>query len=246
MLSRYANLPVRIELAEAIDRAWDRLASPGVWWTASERLSMVDEIRSAPACPYCAKLSGALSPFSVPGSHARSSDLPDAAVEVIHRVRNDSGRLSESWFRTVVDGDIDEAPYIEIVGVLATTVALDTFSRALGLPLAEPPPPRSGSPSQQRPTNARRQVAWVATIAPHDRVAGEFDPYSGKPSEVAVHIHQALSLVPQEAAGFFDLDEALYLPQAAIRQFDRDYRAISHPQMELIAARLSAINQCTY
>jgi hypothetical protein len=61
-----------------------------------------------------------------------------------------------------------------------------------------------------------------------------------------VHIQQALSLVPNSVAGFFDLDIALYLPQDAIRDFATEYRAISHAQLEFIASKASSINGCYY
>jgi hypothetical protein len=60
------------------------------------------------------------------------------------------------------------------------------------------------------------------------------------------HIHRALNLVPAEVLGFFDLDAAQYLPDAALRDFGREYRAITHAQIELLAARVSALNQCFY
>ena len=33
---------------------------------------------------------------------------------------------------------------------------------------------------------------------------------------------------------------------ALLRQFDREPRAITHAQIELLAARMSALNQCVY
>ena len=55
-----------------------------------------------------------------------------------------------------------------------------------------------------------------------------------------------MSLVPAEVAGFFELDQALYLPQAAIRDLENEYRALTHSQLELIASRVAALNQCLY
>ncbi len=57
---------------------------------------------------------------------------------------------------------------------------------------------------------------------------------------------RAMSLVPRAVIDFFDLDEALYLPNDAIRDFDNEYRALDHRQMELVAGRVSALNQCFY
>jgi hypothetical protein len=56
----------------------------------------------------------------------------------------------------------------------------------------------------------------------------------------------ALTLVPDEARSFFDLVAHQYLPGPAMRDFTHEYRAVSHAQIELIAGRVSALNQCTY
>jgi len=37
-----------------------------------------------------------------------------------------------------------------------------------------------------------------------------------------------------------------YLPGTAMRDFSREYRAISHAQIELLAARVSPLNRCFY
>jgi hypothetical protein len=52
--------------------------------------------------------------------------------------------------------------------------------------------------------------------------------------------------VPDTVAGFFDLDVQLYLMQDHIRDFGTEYRAISHSQIELIAAKASHMNGCFY
>lgn len=80
-------------------------------------------------------------------------------------------------------------------------------------------------------------------LAPED--VGPVDPdlYAGL---AGANIHRALSLVPREVIGFFDLDTAQYLPDKALRDFGREYRDISHAQIELLAARVSALNQCVY
>jgi len=54
------------------------------------------------------------------------------------------------------------------------------------------------------------------------------------------------SLVPEEVRSFFDLVTNQYLPGPAMRDFAQEYRAISHAQIELLAARVSALNRCLY
>ena len=75
------------------------------------------------------------------------------------------------------------------------------------------PDPRFGEPTRRRPKNAGKQIAWVPTVLPPEITAEDGDPFRYG----AVHIQQALSLVPDTVAG-------------------TEYRAISHAQIELIAA----------
>ena len=55
-----------------------------------------------------------------------------------------------------------------------------------------------------------------------------------------------MSLVPDEAKSFFDLVSHQYQGPLEMRDFAREYRAINHAQIELLAARVSALNQCLY
>lgn len=234
---------IRDDLASARERSWERLSSPGTWWSAGERLLMVDEIRRAQKCALCRRRKEALSPYTIDGEHESGGLLPDNVIEVIHRVSTDSGRLREAWFDEIMASGLTDTAYVEIIGVISTLIALDTFDRALGLPQRTPAAALSGEPTRHRPKGARKTIAWVATLAPEDIADEDPDPY---PGFEPINIHFAMSLVPEEVAGFFELDQALYLPQAAIRDLDNEYRALTHSQLELIAARLAALNQCFY
>ena len=86
-------------------------------------------------------------------------------------------------------------------------------------------------------------MAWVPTVAPEDLSADDVDPYAKHGS---ANIHRGLSLVLQEVMDFFDLDIMLYMRDEEIDDFGRDVRAISHPQIEILAGRVSALNGCFY
>ena len=236
-------LPIRPALAAAIEEAWMRLAGPGTWWSAAERLALTAEVRQARGCRLCAARKRALSPYTVTGTHDGTGHVPEHAVEAIHRIATDAGRITKSWVRAMTDGPLGDAPYVEIVSLVAVVTALDTFDHALGRPLRSLPLPADGAPSRLRPAGARCDLAWVATLAPEAVAAGEPNPY---PVHGDKNIHRALSLVPQEVFNFFDLDVELYLKDHEIRDFATEHRAISHAQIELIAGRASAINACFY
>lgn len=240
-------LPIRESLAREVEVAWERLAQPGTWWTGAERLAIAAEARHAPACGLCQRRKAALSPYTVDGDHDAAGDLAPAAVEAVHRLVTDAGRITERWIRSLLTGQempaLEETEYVEIVGVIAMITALDVLHQALGLPLRGLPAPIAGAPSRHRPAGAKRNLAWVSTLAPEDVGAGDPNPY---PVHGDKNIHRGVSLVPQEVFNFFDLDVELYMKDFEIRDFAHDFRAISHAQIELIAGRTSALNGCYY
>lgn len=237
------SMAIREPLARERERAWERLSAAGTWWTGAERLAIAAESRRARSCPLCRARKEALSPYLVEGAHDACSPLPAAAVEVIHRLTTDAGRLTRKWLAGVLADGLGEEQYVEIVGVVAVIVALDTFDLALGLPERALPVAKPGAPTRRRPAGAKRDLAWVSTVAPEALGPGDIDPYK---VHGVKNIHRALSLVPQEVLNFFDLDVELYLKDHEIRDFTREYRALSHVQMELLAGRVSSLNGCYY
>lgn len=237
-------LPARERLLDEIETAWRRLAEPGTWWSGPDRVAIASEARAAENCNLCRERAAALSPSTVQGRHDCSGrGLPDAAIEAVHRLKRDASRITERWVRDIVDGGLGEERYVELIGIVATVTALDTFDGALDRPRRSLPSPQPGEPSRHRPQGARRDLAWVATLAPEAVQPNDPNPY---PVHGDKNIHRALSLVPQEVVNFFDLDVELYLKDHEIRDFGNEYRAISHAQIELIAARASALNRCHY
>ena len=240
---RHAPLPVRDGLAASQRRAWARLGEPGEWWTGAVRIAIAEETRAATDCAFCAERKAALSPYSVSGTHTAATDLPEVLVDVIHRIRTDAERLTRRFYEDALAGGLSDAEYVETVAVIATVVAVDTFCDAMGLPRHDLPAPMPGEPRRRRPAGAKDGLAWMPTVAPDDVTGAEAGMYDGL---AAVNIHRALSLVPAEVVGFFDLDAEHYLPDALLRDFGTEYRALTHAQIEFLAARVSAINQCVY
>ena len=182
--------------------------------------------------------------MAVDGTHDSLGGLPEIAVEIAHRVRTDPGRLGERWYQDVIARGLTEEQYVEIVSVVAHTVAIDTMMRGLGLDILPLPAAEPGSPSRYRPEEAIPGNAWVPWIEPTGANVSEAGIYpSDRPP---ANIMKAMSLVPDEVRSFFDLVTHQYLPGAVMRDFSREYRAISHAQIELLAARVSALNRCLY
>ena len=119
------------------------------------------------------------------------------------------------------------------------------MARGLGLDPPPLPEARPGPPSRRRPAGARPGGAWVAWLEPTDLGEAEAGLYPA-PGVPVANIRKAMSLVPDEVRSFFDLVSQQYQGPLEMRDFTREYRAISHAQIELLAARVSALNQCLY
>ena len=240
-------LEIREDLSAAHARAWQRLASPGAWLTATEKVAIAAEARAAVDCAACAQRKTALSPEQPIPPHTSPSALPADLVDLIHRVRTDADRLTPAWFARGVPSVLSVERYVETVGVIAEVTAVDSFLIAMGHPLWPLPEPLAGSPNGKRPKAAKLAGAWTPTVAPEDISADDPGPVQAMyRNRSAANIHRALSLVPEAVNGFFDLDDAMYLPDALLRKFDEEPRAITHAQIELLAARVSALNRCLY
>jgi hypothetical protein len=59
------------------------------------------------------------------------------------------------------------------------------------------------------------------------------------------NVMRAMSLVPEEVRGLLDLGEAHYLSTERMMDL-RAGRALDRAQMELVAGRVSALNECFY
>lgn len=239
-----ASIPVREDLPATHRRAWQRLAQAGNWWTGAEHVAIAAEVRNAWQCPLCKLRKAVLSPYTIEGTHDSVSKLPKTAIDVIHRVVTDPGRLTQSWFqKTMASGEITDAQYVEIIDVVVTVVSIDSFCRGIGVPLHPLPEPEAGEPSCYRPATAQLKEAWVPMIP----VEGATDAETGlwNPTGRVGNVIRALSVVPDAVRQLMDLSNAHYVPRDRLMDFTWE-RSLSRAQMELIAGRVSALRGCFY
>jgi hypothetical protein len=238
-----AGVEVRSDLIAAHRRAWQALARPGAWWSGAERVAIADELRHAATCRLCAARKAAVTPSAVSGEHDSPGRLPAPAVEVVHRVTSDPARLSRTWFEKTQAEGLSDAHYVELVGVLVVVVSIDAFHKALGVPLEPLPAPEPGEPTQQRPAGAALESAWVPMLRPDRLGEAERDIYGGAP--FTGNVIRALSLVPDAVRALRDMSAAQYIPIERMSEMETG-RAIDRAQMELVAGRVSALNECFY
>ncbi len=235
-----ANAAIRDDLRAAHAMVLEHFSRPGCWFSGAERIAIAAESRLALGCPLCRERKAALSPEHAQGKHATTGALKLPLVELIHRVRTDSGRLSRRFFDATIAAGVSDGEYVEAVGIVAFAAGLDFLCRALGVPVLPLPDALPGAASRQRPSGLAEGIAWVPLLAPEAASGRDADVFGG--ADFVPNIVRALSLVPDHVRVLRKWSDAHYV---ALRDLTAR-RAIDRPQIELVAARVSALNECFY
>lgn len=204
------------------------LASAGDWLSGEQRLAAWRESRSADIDPLDRARRQALSPNAVEGSHGSRGPLSASAVEVVHRIASDPGRLSRSWADDRI-ADLGADVYTELVGVVATVRTLDTFDVAIGNDRIQLPDPEPGPAEERRPDGVGDVGAWV--------------PQSIE--KLRANVSRALSLVPRTNNLWRELVDSHYSRGAQFMTLTWE-RALTRVQVEAVAARTTIALDCFY
>ena len=241
-------IEIREDIPEAFREVWQTIASPGNWWRGADRVAIAAETRNARSCPLCDERKAALSPYSVKGNHQTIhqtiSNLPDVAVDAVHRIATDVSRLTKTWLEDSQKSGLSDGQYVELLGIVVAVVSIDAFNRAMSLSLEALPDPVDGEPSGYRP-NAKDHGSWVPTLNATDLSENESDLYDGLPQ--VGNVIAAMSLVPDSVRMLKSLSGAQYLQMRDVpNPVANGSRAISRPQIELLAGRVSSLSDCFY
>ncbi len=236
---------IRSDIPEAHRQVWQTIANPGNWWRGEDRVAIAAETRHARNCQLCARRKAALSPFSVDGEHASITNLPAVVIDAVHRLATDAPRLTSSWLKGSYNEGMTDGKYIELLGIVVAVISIDGFHRAMGLSPEPLPEPVSGEPSGYRPAGATDMGAWVPMVPPHAVSEEEADLYGGR--KQTANVIAAMSLVPDSVRMLKILSGAHYMTdQEVANPAASGNRAITRPQIELVAGRVSALNDCFY
>ena len=236
--------PVRDDIGREHRAFWKRLAQPGSWWTGKERVAIATASRRAWDCRLCTARKAALSPNTVQGEHDDDGELPLVAVDAVHRIVTDQSRITQRYVDDNAAAGLSKPAYVELIGVVVAVLSIDEFHRALGLDPEPLPVPQPGDVSRYQPAMLREDIGFVPTVPPEGAIGNETDIWA--PMRAA-NVVRALSLVPDALRDWRSLASAQYLSLAGMRNFVKDEaRSLSRMQMELVAARVSAVNECFY
>lgn len=217
-----APKPIRETLPQIHRAVWERIASPGAWWTGEQRVAIAAEVRAT------RPLRGEPPWLRNQPTPAADGPLPETAVLAVRRIAIEAHQLDARWCHAIV-AEIGDAAYTELAAVTVCTTAIDTFAEALGVALEPLPQPKPGDVTRQRPENAADVGAFVPLI----------EPWAGP------NVGRALGLAPDDNAIFMALVGSMYAMADFVKLVWED-RALARPQVELVAARVSAVNECFY
>jgi len=199
------NRPVPRDLAQLFARTFEDISSPGNGWNGAERVAMANISRRG-TVPDAADL------------------LPSAAVDAATLISGGQATATKEQVSGTVSA-IGDTRYAELVGIIATTKAVDTITVLLGHGVEALPEPQPGEAVTDRDNpRLKRRSAWVAM--------------SGPPLP-----RHALSAAPSIQATVTRLLDRLYLPADDLGS-DGPVRGLTREQMEILILKVSHSNEC--
>lgn len=151
---------------------------------------------------------------------------PRSIEDVARLVARHASTITADSVDAIEAAGIDRTTYVEIVGIVSRVAAIDTFDRGIGRPPRALPDTIGGTPSREPVADARRRAGWVPTVG-------------------AIGPPTALTAVRREAGDQEALHGVLYLSYGGMADLDAD-RGLHRTQMELVAARVSLLNDCFF
>lgn len=173
------------------------------------------------------------------------NNLSSAARGFARKLAVEPASIEQSDYALSLADGLTDAQYVEIVGLVSRLTNIDIVARGVGVEPLSLPKPATGKPSGERSAVAIEEGAWVATV-PAGKRGGEAAKtlYGGA---MMPFIIRALSLLPAETRDHLELEQAQYLPLHRFAEFDyQHHEGLTRPQVEVIAGRVSVLNDCFY
>lgn len=211
------------EIISACRISWDHLGRPGGWWSGHDRLAIAAQVRRSAPRPLWDR-----APELVDVGDEPDGDLTAFVRALTERVTTQPSSIDHDTYRHIV-GRIGEDAYAELAAIATQVVPIDHLHDALGLDREPLPRAETGEPTGERPDGLVDHVAFLPTL-----------PADGLP-----HVAVSLSLAQADNARRMLLVRAMYSGRS-FGEMVWTHRALSRPQIELVAARTSALNECFY
>ncbi len=220
---------VRQDLLRAHEQAVVALSRPGTWWTGEQRreLALTAQLainETEPVVPW-------IGVSTVANKLPANLTAPKIAHDAIYRISRHAATLTREWYEKVVS-EINSLAFVELCGIACTVAPVMAFRQALGLPVLEIAPAKSGKPSKKKPTNiVAAQLNWVPVIGPADKDAA---------------VVQAFTAVPDTNRLIWAMADMQYIPDKEMVDPHWSRGTLSRVQIELVATRVSQQRECFY
>lgn len=220
---RLAEAGVREEIIDACRISWDHLGRPGAWWSGAERLAIAEQVRSSAPRPLWDR-----APDLAAVGDTAHGVLTGFVCALVERVAVQPSSIDRATYDLIVDR-IGADAYAELAALVSQVVPIDQLHDALGIDREPLPRAQPGVPTGERPWGLVDDIAFLPTL-----------PADGLP-----HVAVSLSLAQADNARRMLLVRAMY-SGSSFGDMVWTHRSLSRPQIELVAARTSALNECFY
>jgi hypothetical protein len=215
----YDNIDVREDIADAHRQTWDALAQAGAFWSGVDRIEIAKQARAARS---------QRKELAFNRSYP-ATQLTAQAIEATRKIAADAGKIDRAWASQQV-ASLGAAAYAELVSIVAAVSAIDAFCEALGRTHEPLPEPHGGSCHAAQAESAIDIGGYLPMV----------DPWEGP------NVSRALSLVPSANQLFMNNVRSMYGGNGGGFNDMVWNGPLSRPQTELLAARVSSINECFY
>ena len=220
---------------DAFRAVYAGLAAPGQTLTSAQRIEVARVVRNAAPRPLWDKAPDLFSfehsaptSSSAPGASEMADGLSPFLQALTERIAVESRSLDRQTVAAIVDR-IGDAMYAEVVAIVAQVVPIDHCLRAIDESLEPLPDAGAGDPSLDRPEGLGDIGAFIVATEPY----------------VGPNVARSLSLAGPDNALRLKIVRSMYSGKNFGEMVWTD-RALSRPQIELVAARTSALNECFY
>ena len=215
----HAGLKIPDYIVDSHRKTWSQIAFAGEFWSDIDRVEIAKQARSARA-----------QRNELPFNRVHNeSHLSRQVLSATHKIAADAGKIDRGWAVECV-GSMGAGHYVELVAIVASVAAIDAFYEAIGAKNPPLPLPAGGTCSEKTETSVSDIGGYIPMV----------DPWSGP------NVSRALSLVPAANRLFMTNVSSMYRGSAGGFEDMVWQGPLSRPQAELLAARVSSINECFY
>jgi len=218
----FGELTLPAGVAEAAAEAWANLGRPSRQLTGTERISILDAARSATPRPVWDREGGLDALRSARGDRA-------AVLPALAAIFATEASLIDAELVSDMADEIGDTTYAETAALVAQLITIDQFCVSQGIDLVPFPQAEPGDPSGERPDGMGDAGGHIQMTVPF----------------LGPNVARSLSLAGEDHLRWRGLVLSMYSRDAFDEMVWSD-RALTRPQVELLAARTSSLNECFY